>query len=141
MNTEVLKSFIEQVWNNGNIEAIADYIAPTYTIIHDPGDPWEGETLDLEGFKTRVSVSRAPVPDQKFQIQEIYEQNNTVCITWLWSGTQQGEVAGFPPSGKMLKMSGVTVYHFEGGKITGHWQVADRLSIFQQLQAFSNESA
>ena len=137
MNTKVLKNFIEQVWNQGNIEAIADFIAPTYNVFHDPGDPWEGQTLDLEGFKNRVAVSRAPVPDQKFQIQEIYEQDNRVCITWLWSGTQQGEVAGFPASGKKLEMSGATVYHFEDGKIKGHWQIADRLGIYQQLQTFS----
>lgn len=140
MNTEILKNFIKQVWNEGNLDAIAEFIAPTYTVFHDPGDPWEGKTLDLEGFKERVSVSRAPVPDQKFQIQEIYEQNNTVCITWMWSGTHQGALAGFPASGKELKMSGVTVYHFEGDKIKGHWQVADRLSIYQQLQAFGSES-
>jgi len=141
MNTELLRNFIEQVWNEGNLDSVADYIAPTYTVFHDPGDPWEGKTLDLEGFKDRVSISRTPIPDQTFRIQEIYEQNNTVCITWLWSGTHQGEISGFAATGKELKMSGVTVYYFESGKIKGHWQVADRLSIYQQLQAFSDESA
>jgi len=30
-------------------------------------------------------------------------------------------------------MSGVTLYFFEHDRISGHWQVADRLSVYQQL--------
>ena len=37
--------------------------------------------------------------------------------------------------GKPITMSGATLYYFDDrGRITGHWQVADRLSIYQQLQ-------
>lgn len=91
--------------------------------------------LDVAGFQGRVSTSRAPAPDQRFDIQESYESENSVCITWLWSGTQVGTIAGITPSGKKLHMSGATVYYFENNRITGHWQVADRLGVFQQLQA------
>jgi steroid delta-isomerase-like uncharacterized protein len=91
--------------------------------------------LDVAGFQDRVSTSRAPAPDQLFDIQESYENENSVCITWLWSGTQVKTIAGIPPSGKELHMSGATVYYFENNRITGHWQVADRLGVFQQLQA------
>jgi steroid delta-isomerase-like uncharacterized protein len=135
MKIEILKAFIQKVWNEGNIEAIPEFIAEKYTIIHDPGDPWDGMELDVAGFQDRVSTSRAPAPDQCFDIQESYENENSVCIMWLWSGTQVGTIAGIPPSGKELHMSGATVYYFENNRITGHWQVADRLGVFQQLQS------
>jgi len=32
-------------------------------------------------------------------------------------------------------MSGATVFSFDGAQATGHWQVSDRLSVFQQLTA------
>lgn len=135
MKKEIVEDFIQKVWNEGNVVAIPNFIAEKYKIIHDPGDPWDGMELDVVGFQDRVSRSRAPVPDQCFEIQELYENENSVCITWLWSGTHVGEIAGIPPSGKELRMSGVTVYHFQNNRITGHWQVADRLSVFQQMQA------
>ena len=30
-------------------------------------------------------------------------------------------------------MSGLTLYSFDGDRLSGHWQVADRLSIYRQL--------
>ena len=133
MKTELLHAFIEQVWNRGEIDSIPDYIGSSYTIYHDPGDPWEGQTLDAKGLQERVSISRAPVPDQRFDIQRSFEDERGVCITWLWQGTHLGELAGFPPSGRTLTMSGATVYSFTNDLISGHWQIADRLGVFQQL--------
>lgn len=135
MKQDILRNFIQRVWNEGDIDAIPGFIADNYTIFHDPGDPWHGQTLDVAGFQNRVATSRAPLPDQSFDIQAIFENDDGVCITWLWRGTHLGEIAGIPPSGKMLTMSGATVYSFDGDRINGHWQVTDRLGIFQQLQA------
>ncbi len=134
MKVEILKRFIRTVWNEGDVDAACDFIAPTYTIHHDPGDPWEGMTLDLEGFKDRVRQSRGPVPDQRFALRDVFEDDDRVAITWLWTGTHRGDIAGFPATGRALNMSGATVYYFEGERIAGHWQIADRLGIFQQLQ-------
>ena len=135
---EILTEFIREVWNKGNIEAADRFIAPKYTIQHDPGDPWEKQVLDLEGYKERVRLSRAPFPDQSFQIQELFADGNAVIMTWMWMGTHQGDMAGFPATGKQIRMSGATVYYFEGDRITGHWQIVDRLGVFQQLRQASS---
>ena len=96
---QILARFIQEVWNEGNAAAADKYVAECYTIHHDPGDKWHGQTLDLEAFKDRVNTSRGP----------------------------------FPASGKRVTMSGITVYYFEGERISGHWQAVDRLGVFQQL--------
>jgi steroid delta-isomerase-like uncharacterized protein len=137
MKQDILKEFIRRVWNEGDADAASDFIAPSYTIYHDPGDPWEGMTLDLEGFKDRVRKSRTPVPDQHFDLQEVFENEISVAITWLWQGTHMGPIADFPASGQQLRMSGATVYYFDGDRITGHWQIADRLTMFRQLHQIS----
>lgn len=134
MKKKILKEFIREIWNEGNIDSASNYVASEYTIHHDPGDPWDGMTLDLKGFQDRVRKSRTPIPDQHFDIQEIFENESSVTITWLWKGTHLGDIAGFPATGKQIQMSGATVYYFDGDRITGHWQVVDRLTLFQQLQ-------
>ncbi len=131
---EILIAFIRDIWNDGKIDEADKYIAPKYTIHHDPGDPWDKKVLDLEAYKERVRRSRAPFPDQTFDIQELFLDEKAVAITWLWLGTHTGDLPGFPATGKQIKMSGATVYYFEGNHITGHWQVTDRLGVFQQLR-------
>jgi steroid delta-isomerase-like uncharacterized protein len=131
---EVLTAFIREVWDEGNIDSADQYLAPKYTIHHDPGDPWDQQELDLAGYKERVRLSRAPFPDQHFFIQELFADGSAVVMTWLWAGTHLGDMPGFPATGKQIKMSGATVYYFDGDRITGHWQITDRLGVYQQLR-------
>ncbi|MGD1149074.1 MAG: ester cyclase [Thermoanaerobaculaceae bacterium] len=133
----ILTEFIREVWSEGNIDCSSRYLAPRYTIHHDPGDPWDKKELDLEGYKERVRLSRAPFPDQCFEVQELFADGNAVVVTWFWTATHVGDIPGFPASGKQIKMSGATVYYFEGNRITGHWQITDRLGVFQQLSKLS----
>ena len=133
-NKALLNRFLAEVWNAGNIEAAGRYVAPKYKIHHDPGDPWDKQELDLAQYIDRVKVSRAPFPDQCFTVQEIFADSRKVLITWLWAATHQGNIPGFPATGNPIRMSGATVYYFDAGRITGHWQVTDRLGVFMQLR-------
>jgi predicted ester cyclase len=131
---KLLSAFIEEVWSQGRVEACDDYIAESYAIRHDPGDPWDGQTLSREGFKERVRLSRAPCPDQRFTQTSILEDGGSVVIAWTWAASHTGDIAGFAATGARLTMSGLTLYDFDDeDRITGHWQVVDRLSVFQQL--------
>ncbi len=131
----LLAEFIRTVWSEGNVDECDRYLADRYTIHHDPGDPWDGKQLDVAGFKERVRLSRAPFPDQRFDIQEMFADGDAVVATWLWAATHTGDLPGFPATRRPIGMSGATVYYFDAhNKIRGHWQIADRLAIFRQLQ-------
>lgn len=130
----LLAAFIEEVWSQGRVESCDSFIGATYTVRHDPGDPWDGQTLSLAAFKERVRLSRAPFPDQRFTLETILEDGNAVAIAWTWAADHEGDIAGFPATGAQVTMSGLTIYDFdEANRICGHWQVADRLGVFQQL--------
>lgn len=131
-----LAAFIEAVWNRGEAGAVPAYLAPAYTIHHDPGDPWEGRTLDHAGFAERLLQSRAPFPDQRFTALRMAKDADSVIMIWTWSATHLGDFPGFPATGQTIRMSGATAYSFDAkDRLTGHWQIADRLGVFQQLQA------
>ena len=133
-NKELLTQFLAEVWSAGNIEACDNYIAPKYTIHHDPGDPWDKQELDLLQYKERVKLSRAPFPDQHFTVSDMLAEPHKVAVAWLWTATHKGDIPGFPATGNQIKMSGATVYYFEAGRLTGHWQVTNRLGVFMQLR-------
>jgi len=128
-----LREFIERVWNLGEISAAREFLATAYTIHHDPGDPWEGRHLSVSEFEERVRVSRSPFPDQRFEIRDLIAQASSVAITWTWAATHRGDVPGFPATQQRITMSGATVYYFSQARLSGHWQIADRLGVFQQL--------
>jgi steroid delta-isomerase-like uncharacterized protein len=130
---EILTRLLKEVWTDGDVSAADKYVAALYTIHHDPGDPWDKKELDLDGYKERVRVSRAPFPDQHFDIQEMFADGDAVVVTRLWTGTHLGPLPGFPASNKTIHMSGATVYYFGGEQVTGHWQITDRLGVYRQL--------
>lgn len=132
-NKEVVLLLIDQIWNKGDFENLDQLIAPEYTIRHDPGDPWEGQTIDPATFKERVLISRSVLPDQKFHIEDIVSEDNKVAISWKFTGTQTGDHPQLPATNKAVNISGLTIYYLSNGKITGHWQVLDKLRLFEQL--------
>ncbi len=132
-NKEILAQFIEDVWNRERLDDLQRFVAQAYTVFHDPGDPWHGRSLDHAGFTERVMQSRAAAPDQKFTIQDMVGENDKVATAWKWQGTHLGQIAGIPPTGNAITMSGLTLYYFDQKKLVGHWQVADRLSVYQQV--------
>jgi steroid delta-isomerase-like uncharacterized protein len=58
------------------------------------------------------------MPDQRFDIYELVAEGDAVVATWFWTGTHTGDMAGFPASGRQIKMSGATIYYFDGDRIT-----------------------
>ncbi len=137
-----LAAFIQAVWDEGRVDAAADYIAEVYTIHHDPGDPWHGQTLDRAGFKDRIRQSRAAFPDQRFATQGLFADGDSVVMTWLWRGTHAADLPGFTATGQTIHMSGATVYMFDADdRLTGHWQITDRLGVYQQLRRGRQEAS
>ena len=132
-NSDRLRSFMERVWTAGEVDAVDEYLAAAYTIHSDPGDPWEGQTLDVQAFKQRLVSSRSPFPDLRFELEEFVEEENRVAIGWTMRGTNTGSFGGRAPTGRAIAVHGLTVYYFAHGQITGHRQVVDRLTVAQQL--------
>jgi predicted ester cyclase len=46
-------------------------------------------------------------------------ERDAVVSRWTWRGTHQGEFEGVAPTGKVLTATGITIFHFAGGKIVG----------------------
>jgi steroid delta-isomerase-like uncharacterized protein len=132
-NARTLTSFMESVWNTGDAEAVDRFLADQYVIHSDPGDPWDGATLSRDGFKKRLLASRAPFPDLRFDITEAVAEGDRVAIAWRMHGTHTGALGPYPPTGRRIDVQGMTVYYFRDGRITGHRQVVDRVTVANQL--------
>ncbi len=138
-NEKILRAFFDEVWNTSDVDAADAFLAPVYTIHSDPGDPWDGQSLNPEGFKKRLIASRAPVPDLKFEVIDTLGDGDRVAVSWVMRGTQTGPLGDLEATGRAIEAKGLTIYYFENKKIPGHWQVVDRLSVMAQLGLLGNE--
>jgi len=137
-NEIILREFMQKVWNEKDLDSIAEFVSPEYTIHIDTGDPWEGKTLDHKEFKTRLNYSFNSFPDIHFTIQHAISDGDHVAITWIMTGTNLGNIGELPATNKSIRTFGATIYHFNDGKVCGHSQVFDRTTVMRQL-GFINE--
>jgi len=131
--TELLKRFMNDIWNNQQIEKVSDYVHSAYTVHLDTADPWEGKTLNHSQFIERLHFSFGSFPDIHFNITSAIEDENHVAITWILTGTNTGKLGEMPATNKCIETNGMTIYHFTNGKISGHTQVFDRMAVARQL--------
>jgi len=134
----ILREFMEKVWNNQRKDLVEKYVAKKYQIHLDTGDNWEGKILNHKAFKERLDFSFDSFPDINFEIQSAIEEENHVAITWILTGTNLGKIGDSPPTKKKIKTNGMTIYFFDGNLITGHSQVFDRTTVMQQLGFINN---
>ncbi len=116
MNDRValLRNFFEPVWNTGDLDAVERFVAPAYTIHSDPGDPRDGQTLDLDGFRHRPSVSRSAFPDRTFTLGEMVCEGDRVAVSRRMRGAHTGPLGPIPATGRRIDVAGLTIYSFDG---------------------------
>ncbi|WAC02839.1 ester cyclase [Lacinutrix neustonica] len=73
-------------------------------------------------------------PNFNVAITDTHIVGNIVYTNWTVSGTNIGEYRGNPPTGKDIKLHGISVWTFnDDGKLMQEDAYFDRLSLFQQL--------
>jgi steroid delta-isomerase-like uncharacterized protein len=130
----IVEDLYRLVWSRGDYQAIERLVARRYAIHSDPGDAWEGRTLDRDEYRERVEYSRMAFPDLAFTVHDTIATDLRVSVRWSAEGTHRGDLRDLPATGKRLTFAGQTIYELEGGQIAGHWQVVDRLGFVRQLQ-------
>jgi steroid delta-isomerase-like uncharacterized protein len=132
-NKEIVLRLIDEVWNKGNMDVVDELISPSYALKNDPGEPFNGKSIDRAAFEERVKVARTVFPDLRFDIKEIISEGDKVVISWFMLGTQKGDIPQVKAADQKINTSGLTIYYLDNGKITGHWQVLDRLTMIEQM--------
>jgi len=143
---ELSRRIFEDVWNRKNFNAIDDLMSAGY-VHHDAGAI---AANGPEGYKQFVKSYMNAFPDAHFTINDEFTigQNNdgqnadvqTEVTRWTISGTHEGELAGTPPTGRSISITGISIARIVDGKITESWNNWDALGLMQQLGVVSTET-
>ena len=129
-NKEVFRQMVEQVFNQGNISMVDELVATDF-VEHEELPP--GIPGGSEGVKVLTSQLRNAFPDFKAEIEDLIAEGDRVVVRMNWTGTQEGEFMGIPPTGKSISIEVIDIVRFAGGKFVEHWGVMDNMGMMQQL--------
>ena len=82
--------------------------------------------------KTLLRV-RGAFPDFHVQIVDQVAEGERVVTRYVTTGTQEGELAGIPPTGKRVEVPGMGIDYFSGGKMAESWEYYDVMGMMVQL--------
>jgi len=129
-NKALFRRFVDEVFNHGNMSVIDELVAPDF-VEHEELPP--GIPQDLEGSKQLATMLRSAFPDLEATIHDIIAEGDKVAVRMTWTGTQQGEFMGIPPTGKSVSIGVFDIVRVAGGKLVEHWGQMDNMGMMQQL--------
>lgn len=130
-NKRILHRFFEELFNQGNL-AVADAIVAADYNNH---NPVPGEAPGREGLKQFVPYLRSTFPDLHITVEDQVAEGDKVTTLFSISGTQRGEFAGIPPTGRKVTVTALNIHRVSGGQIREGWLNWDALGMMQQLGA------
>lgn len=134
-NSELIRRWFEEVWNQGREETIDDLCAAEVV--------GHGQTLDgsdIVGpahFKQFWHVFRAAFTSVHVEIHRTIEEGEMVLAHWTITMTHTGPFLGVPGSGKQITAKGMSMQRIVGGKIVEGWDNWDQLGVMTQMGAVS----
>lgn len=104
----IVRRFVAEPWTKGNLSVLDELCAPNYRL---------GDDATLQNLKDGILQFRKAVPDLKATVGEIIVEGERAAYRWTMHGRHLGEYEGIAPTGKPVRMTGITILHFENGKI------------------------
>lgn len=126
---EILNRYLE-IFNVGNMNLVENTIDSAHFVM-EPNFP--EKIVGRDGFTQWVEGYRNTFSDFNLAIIEMLVKDSVIVVHWTVTGTQDGPMGDLPPTGKKIKVSGLTLFRTANGRITEEWIYYDRLESRTQL--------
>jgi steroid delta-isomerase-like uncharacterized protein len=115
-NKRLVKHFIEQCWNGGDLSAVPELVSG-HCRYHDPVFPHM--VAGVESLQHHIARSRKAFPDLSFTITDTIAERDEVVAHWTASGTHRGEFLGVAPTNRSILIAGTSIFQIEQSRIVG----------------------
>ena len=131
----LVRRSIHEIWNWRLLNEVDTYYAPNlvcYTtgnrILYGLGD-----------YRYNITALLAAFPDASLQVDHICslpngEKGYRVATRWTLTGTHTGPGWYGPPTGKRVRLIGVTHSEVENDRVVREWLLYDEIALLKQLQ-------
>ena len=127
-NLAAFAKYAEAV-NTPNFDLFKEVVSPD-CVDHDPAP---GQVPGPEGYRMFFSGMWTAFPDFKATPETMITDEDTIAFAYIMTGTHNGPLMGFPPTGRKMKIRGMQISKFKDGKMVERWGSCDELGMLQQL--------
>ena len=117
----VVRKFIEEIVNTGQVEDIAKFVSLDYEEVH------EGvrHRIGIEGARDHVRGIREVYPDLNMKIDQQITEGEWIATSYTVTGTFKKNWLGIKPTGKKISYTGVNINRVVDGLIVEHGGAAN----------------
>ena len=127
-NKELMRRFIEEVWNKGNLSVADEVFHPEATSPSAPQLP-----PGPEGVRMIATMFRSAFPDFHMTIEDLIAEQDIVVARFVQGGTHQGAFMGAAPTGRAVQFTEIGMLRVAGGQVVESWYETDMLGLYQQI--------
>jgi predicted ester cyclase len=129
----VRRSF-HDIWNRRMFGKIPDYYAPNY-LCHGTSDR---ELYGLGDFTQDVLARIAMFPDATMHVDDLYWNDDgdgryRTAVLWTMLGTHDGPGVYGPPTGRRVRIMGITQHRVKYGRFVEEWTEYGEFNLMKQL--------
>lgn len=129
-NKLLIRRFIEEVVNTGDVARMHEFVAPDYR----ERDTEPGRIAGIEGYREHIEAVRLTYPDLHLTIDEQIAEGELVATCVSMTGTHSGEwPPGAKPAHKPVSMKAVNIDRVRNGLIVEHGGSASELLAFLEI--------
>jgi steroid delta-isomerase-like uncharacterized protein len=128
-NKHIVRRFVEEVLNKGDVDASGDYMAEDVVELV----PFPGQGPGLPGLKDVLREMRMAFPDMHWTIEEQIAEADKVLTRFTWTGTHSAAFLGVPATGKPVTVWGMVIDRLENGKVKETRILMDAPGMMKQM--------
>lgn len=126
----VVRRFIEN-FNAGRLDKIDEEFDESYVLDFPGGPAGAGKA----GIRQATRDFRAAFPDLSFSTDDLFAESDRAAWRWTMTGTHKGNLGPFPPSGRSVRLSGISLFQLRDGRIERDCVRADMVGLLGQIGA------
>lgn len=128
--TGTLGQQVIEAWNS----RMDEIILPFYTTDYVVEDITAGRVREgWEGLRQWTKSVFTAFPNLTYKLVEEVEQDGKLVLHWLAKGNHQGPLMRIPATGKNVFIHGMSILHFENGKIRQGQVMWDLAGVLRQI--------
>jgi steroid delta-isomerase-like uncharacterized protein len=132
LNTKVVLREYEEVWNQRRYEVAEECVAADF-VDHPPTRFFDVGRTGPSSLQEAARKFHVAFSDFHDEAEQILAEGDRVAYLGTISGTNDGELFGFPATGRPMRVRGINFFRLKDGKIAERWGQFDVLTMMQQL--------
>jgi predicted ester cyclase len=132
-NEIAVEGFWGPFWSKGDLSVAEEIFDPAFRDI-DPQWP-QGAEGRIPAMTEKNTFYRSAFPDFEFTVLKQLVAGDDIVCHWEGNGTHQGDFAGNAPTGRPVRVEGISIFTCRNGKIVEQRICYDVLGMLQQVGA------